>query len=436
MRKMRLVAILMILSALTCTAFAGDQADSKIKNAQLMATRALDQTGDDQVNTVYKAKRELDRASLAEPNNPLPYYWKAIITFYFDKDPAEADKLYQKAISFDPDLANEFPPPSAYTNKEHLTAAFAGDFDWSQAPAPVTETALPPTEEPVVPPAEDPAAKLAALIENMREAIEGQQYHAAESLYAEIGPLTAHDKKDEHILLNLRLQLAMDSIPRATALLGELGIQNKSKTFKAAAAIYDGVLDSAIDQAVRFERKGQFAESARLLERWEPYRQAPVTDGRGKLLLQYASILLAENELGGTDSTLAFYDHQGYKKDKAYKNIFARLQLAEQREKEKAAPVEIAVAEPAAKIIPEPAPKKAVEYLTLQPPPGEIMKVLIKTIDPATGQTASSEIWETAGPTRLKAGESYRLMVQKKHEKKAPKYVALAAILTTFLIMR
>ena len=435
-RNLALISGLILILAFAQNVLAGEQADSKIKNAQLMATKALSETGDEQTNTIYKAKRELDRATLAEPKNPLPYYWKSIIVFYFDKDQAEADKLYQKAMSFDPDLANEFPPPSAYTSKEHLTAAFNGDFNWSQASLPVTETPKPPAKEPTPPPVEDPATRLVGLLDNMKKAIAGGQYAAAESLYGEIGPLTAFDKKDEHILLNLQLQLALDSIPRASGILVDLGKNKKSKTFKAAVAVYDGVLDSVLDQADRLERRGQFDEGARLLQPWEPYRKEPVTDARRKLLLQYASLLLSENELAGTDSALTFYDSSGYKKDKDYKHILERLQLAQEREKKEAASVEVAVAEPAPAIEPEAASKKPAEYVTLQPPPGEIMRVLIKTLDPATGQTASSEVWETAGPTRLKAGESYKILVQKKHEKKASKYVALAAILTTFLIMR
>lgn len=436
MRNLAFISGLILILSFAQNVLAGEQADSKIKNAQLMATKALSETGDEQTNTIYKAKRELDRATLAEPKNPLPYYWKSIIVFYFDKDQAEADKLYQKAMSFDPDLANEFPPPTAFTSNDHLTAAFGGDFKWSQAPTPVTETPKPPVKEPAPVPAEDPATKLAGLLDNMKMAIEGGQYTAAESLYGEIEPLTANDKKDEHIMLNLRLRLAMDSIPRASALLAELGGQKKSKTFKEAVAVYDDMLNSALDQAARFERKGQFAEGASLLEPWEPYRTEPATEARGKLLLRYASLLLSENQLAGTDSALTFYDNFGYKKDKDYKHILERLQLAREREKAKAVPVEVVVAEPTPVIEPEAGPKKPAEYVTLQPPPGEIMRVLIKTLDPATGQTASSEVWETAGPTRLKAGESYKIMVQKKHEKKASKYVALAAILTTFLIMR
>jgi len=99
----------------------------------------------------------------------------------------------------------------------------------------------------------------------------------------------------------------------------------------------------------------------------------------------------------------------------------------------KASATQLAQAE--IKTEPKPQPKTE-QFITVLPPNGNILKVIVNSIDPATGRIQDSKLWETTGPLKLKTGTAYKLTVQRKHEKKAPLFIAAAGIIATFLVVR
>ena len=139
---------------------------------------------------------------------------------------------------------------------------------------------------------------------------------------------------------------------------------------------------------------------------------------------------MVQENYAAADSGLKLYDELGYEEGGSYRNLKAKLTLAAKPATPPATKPEVALTKPEKK------PEPLAGYVTIAPPPGEIVKVVVNTINPATGKVISSDLWETAAPRQLKTGLAYKLVVQKKQEKKAPKYIALAGILATFLIVR
>jgi hypothetical protein len=423
-RRLILIVLLISYSFMSLPAIAGDAADSKIKNGKLLAEKALTLDGDQKADCIYRAKREFERATLAEPENPWPYYWEAVVVFYLEQDSLGADKYYSKAIGFKDKHVAAAPAPWSYQNDDHLKASFKGEFGWAKAapePKPIIAEKKIKTEKKI-----DPLELLVATINN-------RQFAGAESLYGELSKNPDFSDNIDFLYDGFQLKLSEDSLAQASAMLAnfELKKGHRSPFFKMASKWYDARLDSSLIEAKTLEGDGESAQAENVLLQWQPYLSRPVTPSRGKLILQYTTSILSQKKFVSADSALNFYDQLGYEKNDSYRNLKNRIGVA------------LAIATPPKEIEPEvietkPEKKQATpeSYVTINPPSGDIVKVIINKVDPTTGRVESSDLWETATPTRLKTGSSYKLVVQKKQEKKTPKYIALAGILATFLIVR
>lgn len=424
---------IIVLYFLPVLGYGGEIADGKIKNGQLLMERALAAAGDQKTDYTYKAKREFERASLAEPENPWPIYWNSVLTFYLESDSLGAAKQYQKALKSGPEALANYPSPWLYKNDKNVKSAIKGDFAWTK------EKVIPEEKAPSIPsiPAETTKAIIpvtaANPLDTLKLLIQNQDYVAAESLHKALSSIPEYDTSLSLDLLGLELRLNQDSIKQATDILEKILATTKkgSPTAKSAITLYDKSLDTLLAQAKMLERKGQFAEAKTVLERAEPNRLIPASDARGRLLLQHASVFLALNDPDGADSILHTYLTAGYKKDNIYNNVKDRLTIVQNQRK--ASATQLAQAE--IKTEPKPQPKTE-QFITVLPPNGNILKVIVNSIDPATGRIQDSKLWETTGPLKLKTGTAYKLTVQRKHEKKAPLFIAAAGIIATFLVVR
>ncbi len=425
-RLISIAAITFLSIAVPC--LGQGSVESKIKNGKLLAGKAVAAQGDERTDLVYKAKREFERASTGEPENPLPYYWQAVLAFYLEGDSATAGKLYNKALTAGAGKLEKMPAPWAYKSDRNLLAAFDGDYKWAEGSGKPEPEKEPIKEERVERPEEPKVDPLRLLT----QAIEAGDLKKAESLYSELDARPDYRQKSEFILAGLELKFAKDSPSEASTLL--LNIEEdqgrRSQPFKKAMTFYDANLDSAIATARALERKGEFSSAEGELEKWEPWRERPSTPARGRLALLYCSIQLSQGRLASADSLLGLYDRLGYERNDAYRNLKDRLSLASRKPEPPPKETPAIVAE---RIERKAAPEN---YVTISPPGDEIVKVIISSIDPTTGAVKSSELWETAAPTKLKTGAAYKLTVLKKQERTVPRYIALAGILATFLIVR
>jgi hypothetical protein len=409
----------------------GDIADGKIKNGHLLIEKALSSGAEQKADYVYKAKREFERAALAEPENPWPLYWNSVLSYYLEQDSINAAKLYGKAINNDAQVLANYPPPWTYKTDSNLKSAIKGDFKWTKAaPKPINPPVIAQAETTkVIMPANsaNPLDSLKALIQN-------RDLAAAESLYGALSANTDYGTSVELRLLGLQLKLNEGSYIKSTDLLEEiLGRATKSSTTaRTSIALYDKSLDSLLTEAKSLERRGQYAEAKTQLDKLEPYRLIPASTARGGLLLQYSSVLLAMNNPKSADSTLQLYLSAGYKKSAAYKNVSDRLAIVKDQNKDQDL---TPLAQTETKIETKPQ-AKAEQFITMFPPKGEIMKVIVSSIDPVSGQIQDSKIWETTGPLKLKTGTAYTLTVQRKHERKAPLFIAATGIIATFFVVR
>jgi hypothetical protein len=112
----------------------GEAADGKIKNGQLLIVKALNSSGEQKADYVYKAKREFERASLIEPNNPWPFYWNSVLSYYLERDSVNAAKLYNKALKIAPGVLDNYPLPWLYETDDNLKSAMKGDLKWLRNP--------------------------------------------------------------------------------------------------------------------------------------------------------------------------------------------------------------------------------------------------------------------------------------------------------------
>jgi hypothetical protein len=409
----------------------GDIADGKIKNGYLLIEKALGSSAEQKADYVYKAKREFERASLAEPENPWPLYWNSVLSFYLEQDSTNAAKLYGKALNNDAQVLANYPPPWAYKTDSNMKSAIKGDFKWTKA-------APKPIEPPIIAQAETTKViaptSSASPLDSLKALIQNQDLAAAESLYGALSSSIDYGTSMELRLLGLQLKLNEGSNIQSTNLLEEiLGRATKGSTIaKTAIALYDKSLDSLLSEAKSLERRGQYDEAKTQLEKLEPYRLIPASTARGGLLLQFSSVLLAMNNPKSADSTLQLYLSAGYKKSAAYKNVSDRLAIVKDQNKE---PDVMPLAQTEIKAETKPQAKTD-QYITMFPPKGEIMKVIVSSIDPVSGQIQDSKIWETTGPLKLKTGTAYTLTVQRKHERKAPLVIAATGIIATFFVVR
>jgi hypothetical protein len=427
MIKSSSILILTLLLALQGSVFAQSSADSKIKNGKLLAGKALSSQGDIRADYIIKARKEFERANLSEPENALAYYWQAVVTFYLQHDSTTADGLYSKALRYADKKTKALPLPWAYQTDDNLSAALAGNFAWANslvAPAKIAEEPkkIKPSEKAV-----DPLATLDSLIK-------AENFISAESLFALLSSAAKPINTDELTLSSLKLKLAEDSIGQATSILDNIqkSSNRKSRINKKAVEMYDSALDPAITRIKQDAQGGEFSSAWDALSRWDPERKSPITPARGKLVLLSASVLLSSGKTTSADSSLALYDELGYEKDRTFQDLKKKVTSVEK-------PHNVQIAEKPAVALPVPLPQKmpqADNMITVFPPGNEIVKVLVNTIDPVTGEVKSTALWETTGPMKLKTGSAYKLVVQKKQEKIAPRYIALAAMLATFLIVR
>ncbi len=431
MPNRRLVVLVMCMAILApaVSALADEVAESKIKNGKLLAEKALSSEGDTRADYAYKAKREFERAALAEPDNPWAYYWQAVVLFYIEGDSLEADRIYGKALEHKEKRFEGAPVPWVYRADSNVKAAFKGEFGWAEASKeePEVLTEAPPKKEEPKP----------DQIEFLSAMIAAGDFGKAESLYAELMKSPQNQKNEKLLLNGLKMKLSQDSLSPASLVLADIADKKgrRSQAFRSAQEQYDARLDQALLVAKDLERDGNPAGAENTLSAWQPQLARPTTPARGRLIMQYASAALAQEKLALADSALALYGELGYEEGSAYKNLKAKLTLAQDARKPVEAKPEIVVASKP-EIKPEKKPEAVTGFVTIAPPPGDIVKVVVNTINPATGRVESSDLWETAAPRQLKTGSAYRLVVQKKQERKAPKYIALAGILATFLIVR
>ena len=417
--------IFLVLFSLFKIAAGDNVADSKIKNSQLLAKKALNSTADQRENYVYKSIRELERAIQAEPDNPWPYYWKSIIILYFEQDSKESDKFYNKALTKAPDVITNYPQPQAYKTDAHLLSAFEGEFTWTE----VEETK--PIEEKVEEIPETPINPLDIL----NEMIAAKNFLSAESLYNVLIASAEYEDNTDLTYSGLVIKLNQNHIEQASTLLEKIQdtADNKSDIYKQAVSAYDSVLDLALISVKQAKREGEIQTAKNILKKWQPDRLKPTSPNRTRLLLEYSSVLLNNNETAYADSMLQLYNESGFKKTDYYKQFKKELAAILKQQEEGSKEVEVA------EVITEEKtekPKKTESFVTLSPPEGDIVKVVVNKINPATGRTQESEMWETYAPKKLATGESYKLTVNKKRERKAPKYIAVVGILATLLIMR
>jgi hypothetical protein len=431
MIKKRSILIFALLLIMAESVFAQGSAESKIKNGKLLAGKALSSQGDTRADYIIKAKRELERASLSEPENAQAYYWQAVVAFYLERDSVSADKLYSKALQYADKKTKALPLPWAYQTDDNLSAAIAGDFAWAQVSSAPVKLAEEPKKE-------KPKELVVNPLQTIASLITAENFVSAESLYTFLSSNPEKYNKDELALSGLKLKLAEDSIGQATALLDNIQktSNRRSQVYKKAVELYDSVLDPALTKIKGDAQQGEYSAAWDSLSKWEPERQSPVTPGRGKMLLIATSVSLSKNNTEIAASSLALYESLGYDKDRVYQDLKKRAAPPEK-------PIEIAEKPVVAQkpVTPQPLPviqkvPGVSNMVTLLPPGNEIVKVLVNKIDPITGEVNSTELWQTSAPMKLKTGSAYRLVIQKKQEKVAPRYIALAAMLATFLIVR
>lgn len=419
-----LIVIVAVLITLNISAMAGSAADSKIKNGKILIKKALKAEGDKKSNYIYKATREFDRASTAEPDNPLPYYWQAVIKFYLENDSTKSAKLYKKALNRG---AKDYPVPWIYKADNHLLSAFKGEFSWvdevEELPATEEIAEEKPIEQPVNP------------VEILGELIASLNMLPAESLYNELIVLPEYKSNTELMHQGLILKLQQGQIRQSSDLLEQIYEMagKKSKVYKEAVSVYDKALDWAIISTKQIERDGEYSKALAVLSEWQPDRLKPKSPGRARLMIRYSSILFAGSDFATVESMLQLYKENKYKKTKPYKKLKKDLEEVLKQEAKEPEPVEFV--EVKAVEMPEEI-KKDVDYITLSPPEGVMVKIVIDRINPTTSKVLESEIWETYSPKELPTGAAYKLTIHKKRERKAPKYIAVVGILTTLLIMR
>jgi len=271
-------------------------------------------------------------------------------------------------------------------------------------------------------------------LDSLRWLIDGENYGKADSLYSDLISKTEYDTSNSLRLMGLELRLNKGFDTQCTDLLEDiLGRTKKgSATQKTALGYYDKSLEVILAEAKSLESRGRYPEAITILEKMEPYRLIPASAARGNLLLQYSSVLLATNNPDGADSSLHLYLSAGYKKNAAYNNVDSRLTIVKNRNKVTTEPK---FTQTAKKIEAKPQTKPE-QYITLVPPEGDVIKVLVSSIDPISGQIQDNNLWETTGPLKLKTGTAYKLSVQRKHERKAPLFIAAAGVMATFFIVR
>lgn len=431
-----MLVVITLLWVFFAQSYGGELADSKIKNGQLLIEKALASSAEQKANYVYKAKREFERGSLVEPENPWPLYWNSVLSFYLEQDSTNAAKLYQKALKNDTQVLANYPPPWLYKSDANLKSAIKGNFRW------VKETQQ-EIESPVIAQVEatniiTPVVSVNPL-DSLKTLIQNKDYEIADSLYKTLISGVIYDTSVSLRLLGLELKLNQGAYKESNDLLENiLGRSTKSSmAARTAVALYDKSLQTLLVEAKSVENREQFAEAETLLKKMEPQRVIPASTARAGLHLQYASVLLASNNPAGADSMLQLYLSANYKKSAAYKNIDSRLTLVKNQNKK---PVETNLTqiesrqiENKEEIKPQTKPD---QYITMVPPKGEIMNVIVNSIDPASRQVQDSKLWETTGPLKLKTGAAYTLTVQRKHERKASLFIAAAGIITTFFVVR
>ena len=400
-------------------------AEGKIKNGKLLIKKALKANDQKKANYIYKAKREFDRAIAAEPGNPMPYYWEAVIVYHLENDSTEAAKLYRKALKHAGGNIDSYPAPWSYITDENMLAAFTGDFSW------VGKTETEPAKPEKTPP--KPVIAKASPLDSLSRLVNTGEYSSAESLYLELKSRVKLATNPRLYYLGLQLKLDQGQFARASDILMQMKktAGKKSKLYKKALKKYDAVVDESIIEARQFKGRGQTDQARAALQQWEPERGNLKSPGRARLILYYGSLLLSEGETGKVDTLLTFYRSLGYKKNKKYKTLKKELARAIKQQEVKP---EQEPQKPLAGI--KNKPRTTSDFVTLFPPKGDIVKVIVDKVDPATGKTEASEIWETYTPLQLPTGKSYKLVIHKKSERKAPKYIAALGILTTLLIMR
>lgn len=426
-----LMVVLSLLWIIPVRSQCGETANGKIKNGQLLIEKALTSSGEQKADFIYKAKREFERASLAEPENPWPLYWNSVLSFYLEQDSANAAKLYRKALNYNTEVLVNYPPPWLYKADANIKSAIKGNFKW------VNELKT-PIELPAITKAEStkdmPPAVSINPLDSLRGLIDGKNYWKADSLYDDLLSKTEYDTSNSLRLMGLELKLSEGLNAQCSDLLEEiLGRSKKgSTTQKTALGHYDKSLEAVLAEAKSLENRGRYTEAITILEKMEPYRLIPASAARGNLLLRYSSVILATNNPEGADSLLQLYLSAGYKKNAAYNSVDIRLTSVKNQNKVMTEPK---LTQTTKKIEAKPQAKPE-QYITLVPPGGDVMKVLVSSIDPISGQIQDNSLWETTGPLKLKTGTAYKLSIQRKHERKASLFIAAAGIVATFFIVR
>jgi len=417
----RSVLTLFIILFAASIASAQSSSESKIKNAKLLVEKAISAQGEARADYAYKAKREFERAAGMDTENPVPIYWQAVIASYFEGDSAASEKLYERALKIGMKKVQDLPLPNQYLSEANVLSGLKDDFAWAQK---VESPPATPVEE--VEPAEktDPLRLL-------NELTASGEFDAADSLFKELYSRPKYDRRSDLLLSGLTLKLSEGNIDQASEILEKVESENgrRSKAYKKAESLFDERLDLVIERAKASERRGQYSEAIDSLRQWQPERARPSTPAKGRLLLQVSSLRLLQNDYSGADSILAIYDDLGYAKNEPYRNIRERLTLALR---------ETAPEEPRLEVTRQIAEQRpgASDFVTIAPPQGEIAKVVINTLDASSGKVKSSALWETTAPVTLKTGQAYKIVVQKRQERKTPRYIAMAGILATFLIVR
>jgi tetratricopeptide (TPR) repeat protein len=273
-----------------------------------------------------------------------------------------------------------------------------------------------------------------SLLDSLSGLIKNNNLALADSLYSVLLSDADYDTSISLFLLGLELRLNEGFNKNCSDLLEEILNRTKkgSSSQKTAIGLYDKSIETYLIEAKSLENRGKYTEAATILEKMEPYRLIPASTARGNLHLQYSSVLLATNNPESADSLLKLYLAAGYRKSPAYKNIADRLAIVK---KHKTAHAEIKTTRPD-DILEEKPQSKSDQYIMMSPPQGDIIKVLVGSIDPMTGQIKETKLWETTGPLKMKTGAAYTLTVQRKHERKASLFIAAAGIVATFFIVR
>jgi hypothetical protein len=418
-----IIISLLVLASSGQIARAGEASDAKIRNGKLLAEKAIDASGDSRTDYLYKAVREFERASAAEPENPWPYYWQAVLKYRLENDSLGAEKLYNTALKSSDRSFAASPSPWAYKNDADIKSAFKGQFSWASSepskPAEVKNQVRETKTDP---------------LESLRAAIQNENYPTADSTYQTLAADPLFVDKVELFNLGLQLKLAENSPDDASALLKDFAEKKgrRSSAFKKGVELYDSKLDLELSQAKKLARNSNYGGADSVLTRWEPNLSGLTTPARGRLLLEYSSIMIYSKNIDAAGSALTFYEKSGYDKNENYNKLKDSLSSVNNP------PTELAKNDQPIKAeMPQKKKESSSDgYVTVNPPSGEIVKIVVKTIDPNTGKVESTDLWDTASPTELKTGSSYKLVILKKQERKTPKYIVTAGILATFLMVR